>query len=99
MATTTVPAAAAAHPPARQPGRRYRGPGAYLVLAGLAVLALIMLAPFGLVAMNAVKSPTDFAAHGPLSLPRSLYFAGIRDFGRGNKGVSTFQRTTDLIGA
>lgn len=77
---TTAPAAAAARPPARHAGRRYRGPGAYLVLAGLSVLALLMLAPFGLVALNAVKSPTDFAAHGPLSLPRSLYFSGIGDF-------------------
>lgn len=80
MVTTTAPATAAAPRPARYAGRRHRGPGAYLVLAGLIVLALIMLAPFVLVAINAVKSPTDFAAHGPLSLPRSLYFSGIRDF-------------------
>jgi raffinose/stachyose/melibiose transport system permease protein len=80
MVTTTAPGAAAARQPGAQHSRRHRGPAAYLVLAGLVVLALIMLAPFGIVAMNAVKSPTDFAAHGPLSLPRSLYFSGVRDF-------------------
>jgi raffinose/stachyose/melibiose transport system permease protein len=80
MVTTTAPAATAARPPAKLRGRRHRGPGAYLVLAGLVVLAIIMLAPFGLVLLNAVKSPTDFAAHGPLSVPRSLSFSGIRSF-------------------
>ncbi len=77
---------AGATQPARQ--RRRRGPSGYLVLAGLAVLAVAMLLPFVLVALNAVKSPADFAAHGPVSLPRSVSFSSIssfwslQDFGR-----------------
>jgi len=84
MSMSTIPATA---PGARRPTgkpatrrRRRRGPSAYLVLGGLVVLAVLMLLPFALVALNAVKSPGDFAAHGPVSLPRSLYFQGIRDF-------------------
>src|SRR5258708_39171252 len=47
-----------------------------------------MLLPFAIVAMNAVKSPVDFAQNGPISLPRSVYLQGIgsfwttEDFGR-----------------
>jgi raffinose/stachyose/melibiose transport system permease protein len=47
-----------------------------------------MLLPFAVVAMNAVKSPVDFAQHGPISLPRSVDLQGIgsfwttEDFGR-----------------
>lgn len=68
--------------------RRRRGPSAYVVLAALSVLAVVVLLPFVLVAMNAVKSPADFAAHGPISLPKSPYLTGIstfwslEDFGR-----------------
>jgi raffinose/stachyose/melibiose transport system permease protein len=60
----------------------------YIVLVALAVLAVVMLLPFAIVAMNAVKSPVDFAQHGPISLPRSVYLQGIgsfwttEDFGR-----------------
>ncbi len=60
--------------------RRRRGPSAYVVLAALILLVLIILLPFVIVALNAVKSPTDFAAHGPVSLPRSADFTGIRNF-------------------
>jgi raffinose/stachyose/melibiose transport system permease protein len=55
-------------------------PGRWAVLAALAVLALVMLAPFALVSINAVKSPADYSAGGPLSLPTELYFQGIVDF-------------------
>jgi raffinose/stachyose/melibiose transport system permease protein len=81
--SATIPATV---PAARQPGRRAtrhrtrRGPSGFLVLGGLAVLAAAMLVPFGLVALNAVKSPADFAAHGPLSVPKSVSFSGISSF-------------------
>ncbi|MCG5219520.1 carbohydrate ABC transporter permease [Streptosporangium sp. KLBMP 9127] len=55
-------------------------PGRWAVLAALVVLAVVMLAPFVIVTMNAVKSPADYAAGGPLSLPSELYLQGIVDF-------------------
>jgi raffinose/stachyose/melibiose transport system permease protein len=61
-------------------GRRRRGPPVYIVLVALAVLAVVMLLPFAIVAMNAVKSPVDFAQHGPINLPRSVYLQGIENF-------------------
>jgi raffinose/stachyose/melibiose transport system permease protein len=51
-----------------------------LVVGVLAVLAVITLLPFLLVLINAVKSPGDYSAHGPLALPDALYFKGITGF-------------------
>lgn len=67
MATTSVPRA-----------RRRRSQP--VVLGTLVVLAMIMLFPFLLVVLNAVKSPADYARNGPLDLPESLYLQGIADF-------------------
>jgi raffinose/stachyose/melibiose transport system permease protein len=50
------------------------------VLAALAVLAVVMMFPFVIVAINAVKSPAEYSSSGPLSLPDGLYFQGIIDF-------------------
>jgi raffinose/stachyose/melibiose transport system permease protein len=51
------------------------------LLAGvLVVLAAVTLFPFLLVLLNAVKSPADYTANGPLGLPDSLYLTGIADF-------------------
>jgi raffinose/stachyose/melibiose transport system permease protein len=60
--------------------RRRRNPSLYIVLLSLAVLALVMLVPFVIVTLNAIKSPSEYAAHGPLSLPKGLYLQGIKDF-------------------
>ncbi|MCK2221344.1 carbohydrate ABC transporter permease [Actinomadura sp. ATCC 31491] len=57
-----------------------RGPGRWAVLFALAVLAVVMLFPFALVAMNAVKSPAEYSTQGPLSLPDGLYLQGLADF-------------------
>jgi raffinose/stachyose/melibiose transport system permease protein len=57
-----------------------RGAGSHVVLAVLVLLALVTLFPLLLVALNAVKSPSDYAQHGPLSLPERLYLKGIVDF-------------------
>jgi len=61
----------------RPQGRRGRG---YPVLAGFVLLALLMLAPFALVAMNALKTSADYAAHGPLAWPRSLSLDNLKTF-------------------
>jgi raffinose/stachyose/melibiose transport system permease protein len=50
------------------------------VLAVLTLLVIVVLSPFALVALNAVKSPSEYASGGPLSLPDSLYFKGLADF-------------------
>ncbi len=52
----------------------------YLVLAVLATFALLMLVPFVIVTMNALKSPAEYAGDGPLSLPDGLYLQGLIDF-------------------
>jgi ABC-type glycerol-3-phosphate transport system permease component len=68
-------------------GQRYgagygyrRGWARRAILIGLAIAVLLTLAPFLVVALNAVKTPSDYAAHGPISLPRSLNLSGIVDF-------------------
>lgn len=62
-------------------GRRgRRTSGKYMVLAGLFALGLAMLAPFAVVVLNAFKTPADYAAHGPLSLPDSLSLQALTDF-------------------
>ncbi|SEG99494.1 raffinose/stachyose/melibiose transport system permease protein [Nonomuraea solani] len=57
-----------------------RGPGRWAVLFALVVLAVVMIFPFAIVTINAVKSPADYSSNGPLSLPDGLYFQGIVDF-------------------
>jgi len=52
----------------------------YLVLAVLTMFALVMLVPFVIVTMNALKSPAEYAGDGPLSLPDGLYLQGLIDF-------------------
>ena len=52
----------------------------YLVLAVLTMFALLMLVPFVIVTMNALKSPAEYAGDGPLSLPDGFYLQGIIDF-------------------
>ncbi|MFC7362254.1 carbohydrate ABC transporter permease [Nocardioides astragali] len=52
----------------------------YVVLAGLTMFALLMLVPFVIVTMNALKSPAEYAGDGPLSLPDGLYLQGLIDF-------------------
>jgi raffinose/stachyose/melibiose transport system permease protein len=60
--------------------RHRRDPVRHVVLGILIILAVVTLVPFLLVAVNAVKSPSDYSANGPLGLPESLYLKGIVDF-------------------
>jgi raffinose/stachyose/melibiose transport system permease protein len=70
----------AAVSPASPSAPSRRGPGKWVVLAGLFVLALAMLAPFLVVALNALKTPGDYAAGGPLGLPSEISFQTLTDF-------------------
>ncbi|HEY2674837.1 MAG TPA: carbohydrate ABC transporter permease [Rugosimonospora sp.] len=60
--------------------RRRRGPTRHVVLAVLVVLVLLVLAPLLIIAMNAFKTPGEYASHGPLALPHSFHLQGIIDF-------------------
>ncbi|GAA4946014.1 carbohydrate ABC transporter permease [Actinoplanes utahensis] len=59
---------------------KHRNPVRWVVLAVLLALLLLMVGPLAAVAVNAFKSPADYAANGPLSIPAGLYWDGIVDF-------------------
>lgn len=59
---------------------RRRTPGSYAVLVSLIVLAVVMLLPFVIITFNAFKTPAEYSAHGPLSVPKGLYLQGLKDF-------------------
>jgi raffinose/stachyose/melibiose transport system permease protein len=59
---------------------KHRNPVRFAVLVGLLILLLLVIAPLLIVVINAVKSPSDYASHGPLALPQHLYWKGIVDF-------------------
>jgi raffinose/stachyose/melibiose transport system permease protein len=73
--------AAATSEPSRE-AMYERGPGRYFVLTLLIVAALLTLFPFFLAAINAVKSPVDYGAHGPLALPHSFDLTALQVFWR-----------------
>lgn len=50
------------------------------MLAGLGLLLIVMLSPFAIVVINALKSPSEYASNGPLALPQGFYLQGIIDF-------------------
>jgi raffinose/stachyose/melibiose transport system permease protein len=59
---------------------RRRTPGSYALLVSLIVLAVVMLLPFVIIAINAFKTPAEYSSHGPLSLPKGFYLQGLKDF-------------------
>ena len=52
----------------------------WIPLVILAVFLLLMLMPFILVTINAVKTESEFAQFGPLSLPHSINLTSLKDF-------------------
>jgi len=63
-------------------GARRRGWLRHAVVLALALALLLTLAPFLVVAINAVKTPSDYAEHGPIPLPRVLDLTSIVEFWR-----------------
>lgn len=61
-------------------GRFDSGVGQYFVLALLVVGALLTLFPFFLAAINAIKSPVDYGANGPVALPHSFDLRALITF-------------------
>ena len=66
--------------PAPQNKRRRRTGLEWTALVLTVLVAVVMVAPLLLVLLNAVKSPEDFANHGPLGLPSGIYLDGIKTF-------------------
>ncbi|MGI5163857.1 carbohydrate ABC transporter permease [Spirillospora sp. CA-253888] len=60
--------------------RRRRGPAAYATLLAVALLAGIMLIPFLVVVANALKTPAEYTANGPLAPPEGFNLQGVKDF-------------------
>jgi raffinose/stachyose/melibiose transport system permease protein len=52
----------------------------WVILAAAIAFGVLIALPFLLILVNSFKSPADYTAGGPLSLPTSLYFDGLVDF-------------------
>ena len=52
----------------------------YGSLIGLLILLFVMFLPFLIIAANAIKTPQEYAANGPLTIPSGIYLTGIEDF-------------------
>jgi len=57
-----------------------RTPADWALLAVTVVIGVVIAAPFALILMNSFKSPTEYAADGPLGLPHGLYLDGVKAF-------------------
>lgn len=60
--------------------RQGKGIGRWVVLAILFVFLAGTLFPFLLAALNAIKTPTDYAANGPLAFPQSFDLTALKSF-------------------
>lgn len=69
--------------PRPRSARDRRGPGAWAVLAVLAVAALLMIFPFWIALINAFKPATDYIENGPVAVPTELNFTAIIEFWNG----------------
>ncbi|WDR02396.1 carbohydrate ABC transporter permease [Devosia algicola] len=56
------------------------GAGRWWVLAAVTIGLLLFLAPFVLAFFNAIKTPDDYAAHGPLAIPQSFDLSALTAF-------------------
>ncbi|WP_309237433.1 carbohydrate ABC transporter permease [Actinomadura sp. BRA 177] len=80
--TATLPKKAGAPPRVGRdaPNRRRRGPSTYAVLVALTAFAGVMLIPFVVVVFNALKTPEEYTAQGPLSPPDGFNLDTMRAF-------------------
>jgi raffinose/stachyose/melibiose transport system permease protein len=60
--------------------RRARGPGRWVVFAALLAMLIVFASPFILALSNSIKTPADYAAHGPLGVPQSFSLNALGDF-------------------
>jgi len=66
--------------PHRSHDRYHKGATRWVILVVAGLIALVMVAPFLLMLLNAFKSPGDYNQYGPLSWPKSLYLQGVATF-------------------
>jgi raffinose/stachyose/melibiose transport system permease protein len=64
----------------RAPRRHRHDPVRWVVLAGLVVIAAVMLVPLVIVVFNALKSSGEYSTAGPLRPPQHFDLSNIRDF-------------------
>lgn len=69
-----------AAPTASNTDRFHKGAGRWSILALCVIVAVLMVAPFVLMLLNAFKTSTDYSTGGPLSWPHQLYFGGLETF-------------------
>ncbi|HEY1529959.1 MAG TPA: carbohydrate ABC transporter permease [Galbitalea sp.] len=60
--------------------RTKRTVGDWVLLIVVIAVGFLIAVPFLIIAINSFKSPADYGASGPLSLPKSLYLGGIENF-------------------
>ena len=60
--------------------RQKKGFGRWVVLAILLVFLAGTLFPFFLAAFNAIKTPSDYAANGPLAFPQTFDLTALKNF-------------------
>jgi raffinose/stachyose/melibiose transport system permease protein len=60
--------------------RQRKGFGRWVVLAILLFFLAGTLFPFFLAAFNAIKTPTDYAANGPLAFPQTFDLTALKNF-------------------
>ena len=78
---TTAPNIPAGSRPPRKRGVNIRlRPASLLTLVLSCVGALVVLAPFLLVLLNAFKSPADYSTNGPLAWPERLDLGPVRSY-------------------
>ncbi len=64
----------------RQEGCARRTPADWVTLVVAILIGIAVVAPLILILLNSFKSPTDYAANGPLAIPTHPYFQGIVTF-------------------
>ncbi|GAB3607402.1 carbohydrate ABC transporter permease [Conyzicola nivalis] len=78
---TEVVAAPLVKKPARKRGGpKGKTPGDWAILLVAILLGLLIAVPFFMILLNSFKSPADYNANGPLSLPTGLDFGGLTNF-------------------
>jgi len=60
--------------------RFHRGPLRWVLLVIAVIVAVLMVAPFVIMLLNAFKSPDDYSSNSPLSWPTEFYTHGIKVF-------------------
>jgi raffinose/stachyose/melibiose transport system permease protein len=79
-AATTTPRVKRDGPLKFRKRKTKRTAGDWVLLAVIVLFGILIAIPFFIILVNSFKSPSDYAASGPLSLPKALYFDGIVKF-------------------